>query len=69
MSIDAILLLQALVLPALVILAVIVALTLRKRTGVKVQDPSIQVLPTKAGRLKIVSVASSTPEVLSEVKV
>ena len=36
-----------------------VALTLRKRTGVKVQNPSEQVLATKAGRLKIVSVAVS----------
>ncbi len=46
-----------------------VALTLRKRTGVKVQDPSQQVLATKAERLKIVSVASSTPEVVAEEKV
>ena len=37
-----------------------VALTLRKRTGIKIQNPSEQVLATKAGRLKIVSVASST---------
>ena len=37
-----------------------VALTLRKRTGVKIQNPSEQVLATKASRLKIVSVASST---------
>ena len=36
-----------------------VALTLRKRTGVKVQNPSEQVLATKAGRLKIVSVSST----------
>lgn len=46
-----------------------VALTLRKRTGVKVQDPSKQVLVTKADRLKIVSVASSTPEAVQEAKV
>jgi NADH-quinone oxidoreductase subunit J len=32
-----------------------VALTLRKRTGVKVQDPAEQVLVTKAGRLRVVS--------------
>ena len=46
-----------------------VALTLRSRTGVKVQDPSKPVLVTKADRLKIVSVASSTPEVVQEAKV
>ncbi len=45
-----------------------VALTLRSRTGVKVQDPSKQVLVTKADRLKIVSVASSTPDVVQEAK-
>jgi NADH-quinone oxidoreductase subunit J len=38
-----------------------VALTLRKRTGVKVQNPGQQVLATKAERLKIVSVAASVP--------
>ena len=46
-----------------------VALTLRTRTGVKVQNPSKQVLVTKADRLKIVSVASSTPETVQEAKV
>jgi len=40
-----------------------VALTLRQRTGVKVQNPSEQVLATKAGRLKIVSVAVSKSNV------
>lgn len=37
-----------------------VALTLRKRTGIKIQNPSEQVLATKASRLKVVSIASST---------
>ena len=45
-----------------------VALTLRKRTGVKVQDPSKQVLATKAGRLKIVSVASTVQTSDTEVQ-
>jgi NADH-quinone oxidoreductase subunit J len=39
-----------------------IALTLRKRTGVKVQDPAEQVKASKAGRLKIVSMpAVKTP--------
>jgi NADH-quinone oxidoreductase subunit J len=38
-----------------------VALTLRKRTGVKIQNPGEQVLASKAERLKIISVAASVP--------
>ncbi len=45
-----------------------IALTLRKRTGVKIQNPAEQVLATKANRLKIVSVASSTPVAATEVQ-
>jgi len=42
-----------------------VVLTLRKREGVKTQDPSAQVLVTKAQRLKIVSMEASVPQPLS----
>jgi NADH-quinone oxidoreductase subunit J len=42
-----------------------VALTLRKRIGVKTQDPSAQVLVTKAQRLKLVSMEASAPQPLS----
>ena len=43
-----------------------VALTLRKRTGVKTQDPNAQVLVTKAQRLKLVSMEASVAVPLSE---
>ena len=42
-----------------------VALTLRKRVGVKTQDPSAQVLVTKAQRLKLVSMEASVLQPLS----
>ena len=42
-----------------------VALTLRKREGVKTQDPSAQVLVTKAQRLKLVSMEASVAQPLS----
>lgn len=40
-----------------------IALTHRKRAGVKVQNPSAQVLVKKSDRLKIVTMASETPKV------
>lgn len=43
-----------------------VALTLRKRTGVKFQDPSAQVLVQKADRLKIVKAPVETPSAVRQ---